>query len=217
MGEFDALMTYRASRVDALIPARFRGGFDGLRECGIVDWAILERCRLWAEDFGPETQKGLYMSGPVGTGKSGLAFAIARRLIERGVTPCAYVFDDLLAEIRSTYRDKSGNSEAEIIEECESTPVLILDDLGAERVTDHSARILYTIVNRRYNSLRPVIITSNLSGGQLLDRARELAAAQGEMGEAYRVLERIVSRLCEMVEGVPLVGQDRRKSRKGGG
>ncbi len=72
--------------------------------------------------------------------------------------------------------------------------LLILDDLGAEKPTEWVRERMYEIVNQRYEWMRPIIVTSNLSPAQL----------------AKQVGQRVASRLMEMCEVVELDGRDRR-------
>ena len=73
--------------------------------------------------------------------------------------------------------------------------LLHLDDVGAERSTDWVLEELYSIVNARYEDQRSMVITTNI-----LDR--EALCEQ--------ISERTVSRLTEMCDEVPLLGEDRR-------
>jgi DNA replication protein DnaC len=72
--------------------------------------------------------------------------------------------------------------------------VLILDDIGAERLTDFVAETFYLIVNGRYNKMLPTIFTSNFTIGELSER----------------VGDRIASRIVEMCDLVELIGEDKR-------
>lgn len=109
---------------------------------------------------------GLFLSGKCGCGKTHLATAILRELIINGrdieksirfiSTPEIYL------AIRESY-DKTGVSEREVINEYADLDLLLLDDLGAEKVSEWSIATLSLIIDRRYRELKPTIITSNLT------------------------------------------------------
>ena len=75
---------------------------------------------------------------------------------------------------------------------------LVLDDLGAEKSSDWATQILYLIINERYENMRPIIITSNLT----------IKALGTKMGD-----DRLSSRINGMCEIILMDGPDRRKSK----
>lgn len=104
-----------------------------------------------------EKGQGLLFWGDVGTGKSYTAAAIANALMERRVS----VIMTSLIKILS----KAGNAGV-----CEDTilnlnrpQLLILDDFGAERSTDYVLENVYNIIDSRYRSGKPLILTTNLT------------------------------------------------------
>jgi DNA replication protein DnaC len=68
-----------------------------------------------------------------------------------------------MMEIRATFSDKTDRTEQDIIQNTSRVPLLILDDLAAEKVSDYSVSTLYIILNRRGEQGKPTIITSNLT------------------------------------------------------
>jgi DNA replication protein DnaC len=104
---------------------------------------------------------GIMFSGPVGSGKTFLAAAIANELMEAQKQVLFLVVPDLLDELRATY--KSDVNELDLLDTARTIPILILDDLGAHNYTDWTRNRLYSIINYRMNDQLPTIITSNLS------------------------------------------------------
>lgn len=154
----------------------------------------------YAQNFEKYEQEGigLFFTGPVGTGKTHLAAAIANYLIREKVIPVKFGnITMLLSEIKSTYEEEAKTSEAEVIDTLSNVRLLIIDDLGKEKTTEWTSQILYTIVNNRYENYKPIVITTNL----------DLQELEEKIGEAT------LSRLIEMCKGIKLEGIDFRKAK----
>ena len=123
-----------------------------------------------------ELQEGLYLHGPCGVGKTFLAVALMREAILKTEPvkkspygdalrmpyeqmPWFINVPDLLLEIKESFQEGSEISERQVIEKYSRYETLILDDLGAEKVTDWVLQTLYTIINRRNVELRRTIFT----------------------------------------------------------
>lgn len=110
---------------------------------------------------------GIMFTGPVGSGKTFLAAAIANELIESKLRVLFLIVPDLLDELRATY--KSEINELDLLDAARTIPILILDDLGAHNYTDWTRNRLYSIINYRMNEQLPTVITSNLSLDEMED------------------------------------------------
>ncbi|SDH15096.1 ATP-binding protein [Desulfosporosinus hippei] len=110
---------------------------------------------------------GLLFTGPVGSGKTYLAAAIANELMEHNLKVLFLIVPDLLDELRATY--KSDLNELDLLDSARSIPILILDDLGAHNYTEWTRNRLYSIINYRLNEQLPTVITSNLSLDEMED------------------------------------------------
>lgn len=84
----------------------------------------------------PAVNRGLLFTGPVGVGKTHLATAILRGLVERGAPCLFYEFGALLQEIRNSYNPVSQASELKVLAPVYEAEVLVLDELGASKPTD---------------------------------------------------------------------------------
>ena len=133
------------------------------------------------------------LRGNTGCGKTHLAVAMiqGRNTLEtRFIT-----VPDLLLKIRASFHDGS-ESEDEIIRKYSEIPILVLDDLGAEKVSEFAITTLYIILDRRIRECRKTIITTNLS--------------KEEIDETFGA--RIASRLSGM-ENIKINMPDYRKNR----
>lgn len=136
---------------------------------------------------------GLVFWGNTGTGKSFTALCIANALIEREI-PVRYFSS---ADVVSDLTDK--NIRDSIFKTIADVPLLILDDVGAERQTEFSREQICRVVDARIESGKPLICTTNYSLKDL-QNAGELSLA------------RIFDRIQQACIPVKVVGESRRKT-----
>ncbi len=126
----------------------------------------LKIARSFADNFARH-QDNLLLIGTTGTGKTHISTAIAKTVISQG-------FDVLYDSVQNIVNDfetdkfRSGYNSGEPVSnkylECD---LLILDDLGAEFVSQFSVSALYNLINTRQNKGLSTIISTNLSGAEL--------------------------------------------------
>ena len=102
---------------------------------------------------------GLLFWGPSGTGKTFAAACIANALVEREVGVRMITLGDALVQLFGM----NGEERVRYLESLSSCGLLILDDFGVERRTPYAREQVYEIVNRRYLSGRPMVVTTNLT------------------------------------------------------
>lgn len=158
--------------------------------------------RNYAESFEAKlkTGEGLYIEGTNGTGKTHLAAAIALYLIEKEYSVIMRTSFDLLDEIKRRFGD-AERSEYQILEDYKKCDLLIIDDLGKELCTDWSMSILYSIINDRYEQMKPIIITTNFG-------ADDLIRALTPKGQGSHTIEAIISRLREVSKTLTMAWED---------
>ena len=140
-----------------------------------------------------EEGKGLLLFGNVGTGKTYLAACVANALINKGI-PCLVTS---VTRITNELQDRFEGRQ-QILDNLNTFPLLVLDDLKAERNTEYMQEMVFNIIDARYRANLPLIVTTNLTRERLLN-PQNLSD------------ERIFSRLFEMCTPIEVSGQDRRQ------
>lgn len=140
-----------------------------------------------------EIGKGLLLYGNVGTGKTFAAACVANALIDKGY-PCLMTN---FARLRNTLNGMYDGKQ-EYIDGLSRFSLLIIDDLASEADTEYMGEVVQNIIDSRYRSGLPIIITTNLTGEELRRPA--------DMRK-----QRIYSRLFDMTLPLEVKGKDRRK------
>jgi len=160
-------------------------------------------------------EEGLFITGPRGTGKTHLVSAIAGNIIKnlplhtsKDQDGKIYYFEPqsksypllvnipkMLMRIKGTFNSDYGiESEESILNKICSVPVLLLDDIGAEKASEWVKQTLYLIIDNRYGNMKKTFITSNLTLNQI----------------SNQLDDRISSRIAGMSNTIRMQGKDRR-------
>ena len=139
-----------------------------------------------------EKNIGLLLWGDVGCGKSYLAGCIANALMDQEIMV-------RMTNLSAVINDLSGSFEGrnEYLERLSSCPLLILDDFGMERGTEYGLEQVYSVIDGRYRSGKPLIVTTNLTLSELrnpkdiahrriYDRVLEMCVPVRCRGESFR-------------------------------
>jgi len=194
---------------DANIPTRYQHctleNFTAYNES--LEQAVVKARRV-ADAF-PVHTRGLLLEGQPGVGKTHLAVAVLKQIIEAtGARGLFYDTRDLLRIIRSTYDASIRTTELEILRPVMTADLLVLDDLGAEKTSEWVEETMNLIVNTRYNEKRLTLFTSNYQDIPEVDDPNSLL---------FRIGHRMRSRLHEMCEFVQMDGADYREMPANGG
>lgn len=166
---------------------------------GLQDKSLREYTFSNDKGYNPEIQKahdyvahweemksksiGLLLWGDVGTGKSFFAGCIANALLEQGVPVLMTNFSRILNSLSGLYSDEKN----QLIDSLNKYSLLIIDDLGIARNTEFALEQVFNIIDSRYRSKLPLIVTTNMTLDEL-KHPQDLARTR-----IYdRVLERCV-------------------------
>ena len=154
---------------------------------------------IFAEKIEDENQKNLLFVGNTGLGKTFLANAIAKKVLEKGKTvvyQTAPVLMDKVIEYKFSY-DKSGNQK-EQYNNIFDVDLLIIDDLGTETMSNNKFTELFNIINTRLLNNKKIVISTNLT-----------------LNELYKQYdERVMSRLIGNFTICKFIGEDIRLKKK---
>ena len=141
--------------------------------------------------------------GNPGVGKTHLAVAILKEIYNlKRVRGIFFDTKDLIYRIKILMDERK---DLKLINYIVNHPLLVLDDLGSERLSEWQRELLSYIITQRYNNMKSTIITTNYRLEEKIN---------GKLGQdlSSRLGENIVSKMFEMNEIVTILGKDKRKN-----
>lgn len=154
-------------------------------------------CERYAATFDPKDPYGLLLLGDVGTGKSYMSSAIANRLIDLGFSAFQTDVRYIVNLMESSFEKRQRNLDRIL-----SYDLLLIEDLGAQRNTSYMMEHVYAIIDGRYKSGKPMVITTNLDPWRINDTSGD---------EAWK---RVFDRILERCYPIEFTGSNRRVEKK---
>ncbi|MEG2322585.1 MAG: primosomal protein DnaI [Bacilli bacterium] len=151
----------------------------------------------------PNCDKGLYLNGSFGCGKTYLIVATFNELAKNNVRSAVIFWPEFLRDLKASF----DTTFEEKIDYIKKVPLLLIDDLGAEATTSWSRdEILCSILQYRMDEGLKTFITSNLN---LINLEQHLAITKDgvEVVKAKRIIERI----NQLTESIEMISKNMRK------
>lgn len=147
--------------------------------------------------------KGLYLHGSYGIGKTHVLGALAHELALKGVSSYMIHFPSLVVELKAAIKE---NTVAEKIDAIKKTPIVMLDDIGGEKMTEWIRDdILMPLLQYRMDYQLPTFLTSNLT----LEQLEEHFTQTGQVADE-RKAKRLMERLRYLTQVFTIEGKNRR-------
>ena len=170
---------------------------------------VMINVRTYAREFPVVEKPGLLLIGETGVGKTHLAVAALNALIQRGFEGVFFDYQTLLDRIRSGYDRSSGSMDKETFRLALDCEILLLDDLGAHRVTDWVEDTVASIITHRCNHRKPVIVTTNLPAPGKTSNTKKDSLSDRIGARAWSRL----NEMCKLVE-MPAIEDYRVRTRR---
>lgn len=186
-----AVFAHEQNKANAAIPRLYRKmTFESLEDTGNTNTIKLAKSIA----SGNEAEKGLFLFGEPGCGKTHIAIATLQEWLNHK-SGLFYTMPQLAGHMRSLVKDDVNL--AELMTKLKNTELLVIDDLGAEKWSEFLGQQMFELLNERNANERLTIITSNLTLDELVGHMESQGA-------------RLASRIAGMCEIRKVVGQDRR-------
>jgi DNA replication protein DnaC len=141
------------------------------------------RAKEWAD----HPDGWLVLLGMNGCGKTHLAAAIANERLDRGDRVAFANVPDLLDELRAGYAPDARRRFDQVFRQLLEVPVLVLDDLGAQKSSPWAEEKLYQLLNHRHLARSFTVITTNQKPSEM-ERRIASRIADTEVSQMYEIM-----------------------------
>lgn len=170
------------------------------------DMEIIQQIKMFVENYKyGHKSTGFWLVGRMGCGKTHLMGYMTKGLVKKGISVRFINVGEMIANLKNRMRQNGSNLE-QIINSVKNSEVLILDDIGTEKITEWVIKeVLYPILNHRMNHGKPTFFTSNLTKSQYL---QQVSNAEGLNNID---VQRLSERLNTLVKEIQMMGNNRRE------
>lgn len=127
-----------------------------------------ERAVEFAREW--DARRSVVFTGDVGRGKTHLGCGLVHKAIDRGLPARFVSIAELMDELKARFDDGAKEQSQAYFDRTIQTHVLMLDDLGKEQDTPWTRERVSTLIDRRYKSELPTIVTTNLTHKDIAER-----------------------------------------------
>lgn len=153
---------------------------------------LIEKARDFLNEYdetGVLPKQGFYIHGPFGIGKSFILGALANELAERHIKTIVVFVPEFLREMKQSIQEQTLNEKIDYVKKA---PVLMLDDFGAETMSNWVRdEVLGAILQYRMAEQLPTFFTSNLGFNELTQHLALTQRGERDVVKAARIMERI--------------------------
>lgn len=148
-----------------------------------------------------DTNMGIMLYGDVGTGKTYASACLSNYLMDNGKTVLALSLNNYINKLKREWAE----AEKDVLEHVANCDLLVIDDFGSEKKTEWVLEKVFTLIDTRYRSKKPMIITTNLNFNT--DRSK------CEISKTFSIdgKDRIKDRIKEMCYPIPVKGESKRQ------
>lgn len=157
------------------LPHAYRAGERVLGHLPPSAFDAISACQMLGEQI-----RGAFLVGPAGAFKTSVAAAFLASQIRAGGQGRYIAVPDLLTDLYAIYASDDSRSRADIVDALVLAPMLVLDDLGKEKATEHATGVIFEVLDGRYREWRKgrwTIITSQYAPDALCSRFPEKETA----------------------------------------
>lgn len=158
-----------------------------------IDFKKRSKIIKWLKEFYdnyPNNNKGLYLHGSFGSGKTFLISCLLNELAKKNYSSILVYYPEMLSRLKSSF-DQTEESYKELLDSVKKCDLLLIDDIGAETVTNWCRdEVLGTILQYRMENNLSTFITSNLNIEEL-ENHLSIVKNNTDKVKARRIIERI--------------------------
>jgi len=135
-------------------------------EASKLDNRAINVGKRYAKNFEEIKEKGhgILLFGDVGVGKTFVAACIVNSVIDQGYSAIMTNFSRIINTVQETFDQRQ-----KYLDSLNSVDLMVIDDLAVERKTDYVKEMMYQIIDNRYRSGKPLIVTTNLTIDNLVN------------------------------------------------
>lgn len=141
----------------------------------------------YIENFLGNSSACFIFSGDTGTGKNHLSAAICNKLMFIGKTCLIITVSEMMIKLRKCYGDNAEYSEDQFLKQLIDYDLLILDEIGLTKGSDHEKMILNQVIDQRTGNLKAIGLLTNLDTNEFT----EFVGA--------RIIRRLQTNNCEWI------------------